>query len=253
MTFKELYDKLSRVHYPDVLRCSWDNDGIMCASKLDAEIKNVLIALDVTMDTVDYAVENGFDTIISHHPLVFRAQKALSPLSFTQNKLIKLIQNNVQVMSFHTRLDASQPGVNDALTDILDLGNIVIDESNGMGRIGEYSSEMSLEEFSKKVKNALGSPFVLYNGNRPVKRVYVIGGDGKDMIDSALEMHADTILTGRASYNTTIDAKDIGINIVEAGHFFTEHPVCKVIENDVLAICPNVKTEIYNSNSIKAV
>ena len=83
MTFKELYDKLSRVHYPDVLRCSWDNDGIMCASKLDAEIKNVLIALDVTMDTVDYAVENGFDTIISHHPLVFRAQKALSPLSLS--------------------------------------------------------------------------------------------------------------------------------------------------------------------------
>ena len=122
-----------------------------------------------------------------------------------------------------------------------------------MGRIGEFLSEISLDEFAEKVKEALGSPFVLYNGNKPVKRVYVIGGDGKDMIENAIKMQADTILTGRASYNTTIDANDIGLNIVEAGHFFTEHPVCKVIEKDVLAICPNIQTEIYNSNRIKCI
>ncbi len=253
MTFKELYDNLSKAHYQEAFRCDWDNDGMMCASNLDADVKKVLIALDVTMDTVDYAIKNGFDTIISHHPLVFRSQKSLIPLNYTQEKLIKLIKNDVQVMSFHTRLDASAPGVNDALAEILDLGNTMIDESNGMGRIGEYSKEISLDEFAKKVKTALGSPFVLYNGNKPVKRIYVIGGDGKDMIENAIKMQADTILTGRASYNTTIDAKDIGINIVEAGHFYTENPVCKVIEKDVLTICSSVKTEIFNSNSIKCV
>ena len=252
MTFKELYDKLSLL-YPKSLSCDWDNDGIMCANDLNVSVNKVLIALDVTMETVNYAINNGFDTIISHHPLVFRSQKSLSPLNFTQEKLIKLIKNDVRVMSFHTRLDAAKNGVNDALVKILGFDNFLVDESNNMGRICELSKEISLDEFAKKVKIALNSPFVLYNGNKAVKRVYLIGGDGKDLIDNAIFMNADTILTGRASYNTTIDAKDLGINIVEAGHFFTENPVCKSIEKDLLKICPSIKIEIFNSNSIKCI
>ena len=252
MKFKELYDKLS-VLYPKTLSCDWDNDGIMCTSNLDSAVKKVLIALDVTMETVDYAIINGFDTIISHHPLVFRSQKSLNPLNYTQEKLIKLIKNDISVMSFHTRLDAAENGVNDALVKILGFDNFLVDESNNMGRICEFSCELSLENFAKKVKDALNSPFVLYNGNKTVKKVYIIGGDGKDLIENAISMNADTILTGRASYNTTIDAKDLGINIVEAGHFFTENPVCKSIEKDLIKICPSLITEIYNSNAIKCV
>ena len=91
----------------------------------------------------------------------------------------------------------------------------------------------------------------MYNGNLSVKRVYLIGGDGKDLIENAINLNADTILTGRASYNTTIDAKDLGINIVEAGHFYTENPVCKSLEKEILEICPTIKTEIFDSNAIK--
>ncbi len=250
MTFIELYNKLSDT-YPEKYRCEWDNDGIMCADDLERQVNRVLIALDVTMDTIDYAIDNGYDTIISHHPLVFRSQKSLNPLNYTQEKLIKLVKNNVQVMSFHTRLDASNPGVNDALVELLKLKDVVIDESNKMGRVGELENETDLATFAENVKNALLSPFVLYNGKRPVKKVYVIGGDGKDMVENAIEFEADTILTGRASYNVTIDANDMNINIVEAGHFFTENPVCKLIEKDVLTICNTIETEIYNSSSIK--
>lgn len=251
MTFYELYDKLSRAFYPEQLRCNWDNDGIMCANDLNKEVKSVLITLDVTMDTVNYAIENGFDTIISHHPLVFRSQKSLTPLNYTQEKLIKLIKNDIRVMSFHTRLDAVKLGVNDELINVLDLGLVRIDESNGIGRLAECGHTMELSQFAQMVKERLNAPCVLYNGKQPVKLVYVVGGDGKDMIEDAINMRADTILTGRASYNTTIDANDMGLNIVEAGHFFTENPVCKVIERDVLSICSNIKTEIFNSNSIK--
>lgn len=253
MKFIELYNKLSNTFYPIQFKCDWDNDGIMCASNLDGEVKSVLIALDVTMDTINYAIENGFDTIISHHPLVFRSQKSLMPLNYTQEKLIKLIKNDVRVMSFHTRLDAVELGVNDELINVLNLGLVRIDESNGIGRLAECGQDMELAEFAKMVKKSLNAPFVLYNGKRPVKLVYVVGGDGKDMIEDAINMRADTILTGRASYNTIIDANDMNLNIVEAGHFFTENPVCRVIEKDVLSICPNIKTEIFNSNSIKFV
>ncbi len=252
MTFYELYKKLSEL-YPKELSCEWDNDGIMCVHNLEAEVKNVLIALDVTMDTVSYAIENGFDTIISHHPLVFHSQKSLTPLNYTQEKLIKLIQNNVKVMSFHTRLDAAKNGVNDTLAHIIGASRLEIDKLDPVGRIGYLENEIELLTFAENVKKALNTPFVLYNGTRTVKKVYIIGGDGKDLIENAISYGADTILTGRASYNTIIDANDMKLNIVEAGHFFTENPVCKVIEKDVLTICPSIKTEIFNSNSIKII
>ena len=209
--------------------------------------------MDITLDVVNYAIENGFDTIISHHPLVFRSQKSLVPTSFTQKKLIELIKNNVNVMSFHTRLDAASGGVNDVLCKALCLENVEIDSADPIGRIGYTTSVCQLSIFAQSVKERLSSPFVLYNGQNPVHKVYVVGGDGKDLIDNAIGSGCDTILTGRASYNTTIDAQDMGINIVEAGHFFTENPVCKALEEQILKIDDSIKTEIYYSNQIKCI
>ena len=250
MTFYELYNKLSN-KYPIELRCEWDNDGIMCSSNLNAQVKKILIALDVTMETVDYAIQNGFDTIISHHPLVFRSQKGLSPENYTQRKLIKLIKNDVNVMSFHTRLDAVSGGVNDVLSSLLELENITVDETDPIGRIGYLKAECTLDAFASTIKEKLKSPSVLYSGKNTVKKVYVVGGDGKDLIQNAISLGADTLITGRASYNTMIDACDMGINLIEAGHFFTENPVCNKLSNDVKAMDSSIEVEIFNSFNIK--
>ena len=40
MTFYELYKMLDE-RYPTSLRCEWDNDGIMCTSSLEKEVKSV--------------------------------------------------------------------------------------------------------------------------------------------------------------------------------------------------------------------
>ena len=250
MTFYELYNCLNKC-YSEELRCEWDNDGIMCSDNLERHVKRVLIALDVTMDTVRYACDNGFDTIISHHPLVFRSQKSLTPITYTQNKLITLVKGGVGVMSFHTRLDAALGGVNDVLASRLNLTGVFADPKDPIGRIGYTGTNLDLSEFSKSVKAALGAPFVLFSGKKAVNKVYVVGGDGKDLIENAIANGCDTIVTGRASYNTAIDAQDMGINIVEAGHFYTENPVCEALEAKIKELDGNIETEIFNSNNIK--
>lgn len=250
MTIKSLYDELSKL-YPENLRAEWDNDGIMCCDNLDKSVSKILVALDVTMDTVDYAIDNEFDLIISHHPLVFSSQKSLTPDKFTQRKLIKLIKNNISVFSFHTRLDAADGGVNDVLCNLLGLINIERDSIDPVGRIGFLNERIALSTFAENVKKTLNTPFVLYNGDRDAYKVYVVGGDGKDLINRAILLEADTLLTGRASYNTIIDAKDMGLNIIEAGHFFTENPVCQKIKNDILNIYPTAMVEFYNSYQLK--
>jgi putative NIF3 family GTP cyclohydrolase 1 type 2 len=118
------------------------------------------------------------------------------------------------------------------------------------GLFGETPEKISLSTFAENVKNAINSPLVLYSGANPVKKIYVVGGDGKDLIQNAISCGADTLLTGRASYNTMIDASDMGINIVEAGHFFTENLVCQKIRNDVLNFDSALNVELYNSFNI---
>lgn len=252
MNFYELYSELDK-RFPKSLSCDWDNDGIMCADDLTRSVKKVLVSLDVTSDTVEYAIAHGFDTIISHHPLVFHSQKAVSPLDYTQDKLIRLIKAGVGVMSFHTRLDAANGGVNDTLATIIDFSKIETDPMEPIGRICTLGLKTELSSFAEKVKNALGAPAVLFSGAREVSKVYVVGGDGKDMIPRAIECGADTLLTGRASYNTAIDAAEMKLNIVEAGHYFTENPVCYSLEKLILSIDPNISTKIYNSNRITVI
>ncbi|MBQ9703397.1 MAG: Nif3-like dinuclear metal center hexameric protein, partial [Clostridia bacterium] len=77
------------------------------------------------------------------------------------------------------------------------------------------------------------------------------GGDGKDMIPLAIANGADTLLTGRVSYNTMIDAYDMGLNIIEAGHFYTENPVCNTLESIILNIDNTLKIERIISTNIK--
>lgn len=252
MTFYELYNELDK-KFSKSLSCEWDNDGVMCMHTPNKQVKKVLISLDITEDVVDYAIQNGFDTIISHHPLVFKPQSSLTIENYTQRKLIKLVKADINVMSFHTRLDAAEGGVNDALCNALGFDSVAVDESDPIGRIAVLGKEYSLEEFSKFVKEKLCSPCVLFSGNKPVKKIYVCGGDGKDMIPAALFSGADTLLTGRASYNTMVDAPDMGLNIIEAGHFYTENPVCAALINIIYNIDRTIKTENYNSNNISII
>ena len=259
MKIKDLYMQLASL-FPASLSCDWDNDGLMCCADANREVTKILVALDVTDDTVAEAVNGGYDLIISHHPLIFKPLAALNESGNVSRKLMKLIQNDIAVMSFHTRLDAADGGVNDVLADTLALTDIVKfgDELTGeesIGRIGIASQapSQSLAEFAAFVKSALASPFVLYSGNLPVRKVAVVGGDGKDYIKCAKKLGADTYVTGRASYNVAAEAKEIGINIIEAGHFYTEDPVCKMLCNLLKMIAPEITAHHFNSNTIFAI
>ena len=252
MTFYELYKALD-ARFPRSLSCEWDNDGIMCSDDVNKPVKKVLISLDITDEVVKYAVKKGFDTIISHHPLVFKAQKSLCETEFVQRKLITLIKEDVRAMSFHTRLDAGSGGVNDTLANVLGFVSVGYDLKDPIGRVCELGEEVSLSSFAKKIKKALNVPFVKFIGDRPVRKVYVVGGDGKDFIANAIECGADTLLTGDTSYNSMLDADEMGLNVLEAGHYYTEQLVCHTIENLVKIFDDKIKTEIFNSNKVQIV
>ena len=226
MNAYEFYEKLNEL-YPESLSSPWDNDGIMASCGGATEIFRVLVALDATESAVNYAAENGFDVILTHHPLVFHKLGAVTPEDNVPRKIIYSLLNGVTVISLHTRLDAGEGGVNDCLADALGLSDVEAfgdDESPTLGRTGLLPQRMSARDFALFVKERLSCRAVRLSalGDETVERVAVVGGAGMDFASAAKAVGADVLVTGEAGYNDMIDSAENGLPVVEAGHYETE-------------------------------
>lgn len=253
MTVRKLYQLLNE-KIPTSLSCEWDNDGLMCCPDPEREVRRVLLALDVTEQTVAVAVAKNCDVILSHHPLIFKGLRAVNGEDPISKKTIELIKSRIAVMSFHTRLDALAGGVNDVLAEMLFLNDITPFGEEAIGRIGTLPAEMTAEEFAKLVKQRLGAPAVLLSdAGKKVHRVAVLGGNGSDDLFAALAAGADTYVSGELKYHQLTDAPEEGINLIEAGHFHTEFPVCQMLQALLCELDPTVETEIYDNYKIKTI
>ena len=253
MTVAEIYSKLCE-RIPESLREEWDNDGLMCSADDSQQVRRALVTLDVTEEVVDYAISNSFDLILSHHPLIFRPLKSVAEDNHVSRKVIKLIKNDVSVISLHTRADKVSGGVNDILSDIIGIKDPEPFGEGDLGRIGTLSEELSMEDFSYLVKGLLDCDGVkVGDACIPVQRVAVVGGDGKDYLSAAIKSGADTFVSGRIGYNVMAEAAEMGINLIEAGHYFTEQPVTSFFQTLLMRLDNDMYVEILNSNSIKLI
>ena len=253
MNVKELYQKFEE-EIPAELREPWDNDGIMCCPDGTSEVYRVLVTLDVTEEIVDYAIERGFDLIVSHHPLVFKPIASIDEENHIARKLIKLICSGISVFSFHTRADKLCGGVNDRLAEIIGMKDVTPFGDGDLGRVGNIEEAMDLQDFAYRVKQLCGSDIIRYaDAFNDVHRVALVGGDGKGYVKAAIEAGADTYISGRIGYNVMEEAAEMGINLIEAGHYFTEQHICEFFRELLIDFDPNLYIEISDSNMIRTI
>lgn len=252
----DLYKRLCEI-IPTSLSCAWDRDGLESCPEPEREVKKVLVALDVTNEVIDRAIETGADIIVSHHPLFFGGLGNINALTFDGGRAVKLARECIAVMSFHTRLDALKGGVNDTLAELIGLKNVEVIGDEGIARIGELEDEVDVRSFATALKDKLSvgedegeAHIAICPAGKGVKRVAVLGGSGGDDIKVAAANGADTYVTGELKYHERLSAQDFGVNLICAGHFFTEYPVCDFLKGRVEEICPDVTVEKYFSNKI---
>ena len=249
MTRREFYEALDR-RIPKSYSEEWDNDGALLLIDPEKKVEKILCTLDVSDEVIRYAEEKGFDLILSHHPLIFKGVKALDGETPTSRRVLALVSADIAAFSFHTRLDAMEGGINDALSSMLGLSEVApIDEGEGaLGRIGTLRAPMPLEDFCALVKKITDAPFVtVLKKTDAVSRVAVVGGEGKDLIGEATNAGADTYLSGSLGYHAMLDGE---INLIECGHYFSEKHAATLLSNEAKAISPDVKVEIYTPNSL---
>ena len=239
-TAGELYDVIERIA-PFSTQCEWDNSGLLVGSA-DSEVNRIGVVLDITVEAIEKARSLGIDTIVGHHPVIFRPISNI-PVG---SPVYLLIKYGMTAVCSHTPLDKSIGGVNDALAAKLGFTGAaplfsVGDEA--MVRAAEIP-ETDAVSLAKYVAQRLDTTVALADGGNRIKKVAFCGGAGRDFINASIDAGCDAYITGEIKHNEFIESKERGFTVIEAGHFATENPVVEAlaarlreeIENEVIVI-----------------
>ena len=232
---------------PTYMKEDWDKVGLNCGH-LNREVKSILVALDPFKAVCEEAVQMEADLLLTHHALLW-TPGFITDRDETGRNTLFLIENNIACINAHTNLDCAPGGVNDILAAKLGLNDIQVINPKGVdeqgrpyGLLRRGITELSdLQDFMTNVKNALGCEGLRYvDAGIPVRHVAVGGGGcGGELYKAALA-GCDTFVTSDIKYNQFWDAKALGINLIDAGHFHTENPVCVYLAQELRKAFPAV-------------
>lgn len=218
---------------PVFLKEDYDNVGIMVGDP-NQHVERVLLTLDCTSEVIEEAIQKKCNMIIAHHPLFFRKPKSIVKGELLGNKVFKLIKNDITLYACHTNLDSARRGINETIVNMLGFVSDKVIEPHdkydnkdcGIGRIIRLKDSITLNEVIKIVKNKLQvNNLRVAKGKETINTIAVINGSGQDLFNAAKSFGADCIITGDTTYHFVSDYKELGVSIIDAGHFGTEFTV----------------------------
>jgi dinuclear metal center YbgI/SA1388 family protein len=106
--------------YPPALAADWDAVGLVCGDPAEP-VSSVLFAVDPVPETVEEAVADGAQLLVTHHPLLLRGVHGVGADTPKGALLHRLIRAGTALFTAHTNADAADPGVSDALAAALGL------------------------------------------------------------------------------------------------------------------------------------
>lgn len=233
---------------PQSKKESWDNVGLLCGRR-DKQVTTILVALDPFEDVAEEAVKLGADLIVTHHPLIFHPLYSLTDDTAIGRTAATLLRHDVAAFSAHTNLDIAPQGVGACLAAALGLEDISVIEPIektadgvwGLLRMGTVAPQ-PLETFLLHVKQRLHAPVLRYApATEEVHRIAVGGGACADEWKSAFAAGCDAFVTADARYNDFWDARDAGLTLIDAGHFYTENPVCTYLQQILQEAFPEIR------------
>ena len=241
---------------PRSMKMDWDNVGLLCGSRR-TEVSKVLVALDPFEGVCEEAAAWGTDLIVTHHPLIFQALKSVTDETPIGRSIQLLCREGISAINAHTNLDCAPGGVNDRLATALGLEGIQVIDPMGVDENGQEwgllrkgtVTEQTLADFLPTVKTALGCEGLRYvDGGKPVRNVAVGGGACASELMDAYRTGCDTFVTSDVKYNQFWDAKDLGMNLIDAGHFCTENPVTACLAEKIAAAFPEIQVKISETH-----
>lgn len=239
---QDVYEVLCQLAPPE-LQTSFDNAGFL-VGHVDRKVDTVLLALDITDEVADEAKALGAQLIVSHHPVIFHPLKSVTAEG-EGALVLKLIEAGIGAICMHTNLDIAAGGVNDVLLSLLGAEEAGALDADGCGRIGTLRQDMPLSAFLSICKERLQVNALRYvDGGRGVRKLAVMGGSGGSALRDAIEKGCDTYVTSDIKYHQFLEAKQLGINLIDADHFCTENPVVPILAEKLQQAFPELRIAI---------
>ena len=258
MKIKEVLNALERFA-PLPLQESWDNAGLQLGLT-ETEVSGALLCLDVNERIVDEAIAKGCNLIVSHHPLLFRSLKQISCENDVQRSVMKVIKNDICVVSMHTNMDNAVGGVNFKIAEKMGANvcrQTLVSPSGDEGGavkvpmvVAELPEPMAARDFVQMVKERFGVACAMCNEllERPVRKVAICGGAGDFMLPEAVAKGADAFITGEMHYHVFFGYEQ-QIQICVIGHYQSEQYTSEVFREIINKECPGVPTFIAETNT----
>ncbi len=232
MLLRELCQTLNEIA-PVRLAESWDNVGLLVGDE-SASVERVMTCLTITDASLDEAIAERADLIISHHPIPFKPLPRITSHSTTGRLLLKAIRSNLAIYSPHTAWDNAFHGINRQLATMLALQSPtpltpaadpeLAKQGLGTGIYGKLSRRFTLEELVQKLELSLPAirPRATHPLQQSISNIGIVCGSGGSMVGLAAQRGCDAFLTGEATYHQCLEAEALGVAMVMIGHFASE-------------------------------
>ena len=237
---------------PFQLAESWDNVGLLIGNP-EQHVTGVIAGLDPTNELIDEAINSNCNTIITHHPIIFKPLASINTGTPEGKLLQKILSHNIAVIGCHTNFDSAEEGVSDVLGQRLGLTNLApliaplgAPTGTGLGRIGSYEAGLTAAAFTKRLLAALELEGVQVTGPIPevITTVAVCGGSGSDFAKTAFQQGADVYISAEIKHSTAIWARENEFCIIDGTHYATEKPAVALLVKRLLQAN---KTEGWNT------
>jgi dinuclear metal center YbgI/SA1388 family protein len=202
-------------------------NGLQLANRRD--VRRIATAVDFSSHTVREAIRADAQMLLVHHGMFWSGVQPLTGAVY--ERLSELITNDVAVYSSHLPLDVHpELGNNVLLSHELELepsSGFAPYKNVAVGLSGECDlSTATLIARVRDFASRAGAHVVTtpYAAEQRTRRWAICtgAGAGSETVREAAERNIDTMIVGEGPHHTAVQARDLGITIIYAGHYATE-------------------------------
>ena len=215
------------------IRSTVDPSGIKEDSLNDIQVENtgeitkIAVAVDACLATIEGAAKAGAQVLLVHHGLYWGKQLPVTGKKQNHyNRVKALIKNNIGLIASHLPLDAhNEYGNNIILAKMIGLKNpepFALYCDNFIGFKGKLEKPLAIQEIVERLGITMKDVRYLAFGNKEIETVGIVSGGGVACIHDAIDEGLDLFITGEGKNSTYHNALEGNINVLLAGHYYTE-------------------------------
>jgi dinuclear metal center YbgI/SA1388 family protein len=215
--FLDGYFRINAVRDPYLL------NGLLVEGK--PEVKKILLAVDSSQETFEYAAEEKFDIVIVHHGMFSTNSEPVTGVM--KNRIKILLDNGISLYGAHIPLDI-HPEISNAVQffrkmDMAIKKPFYMYGDSPLGYIGELAKEEDLNKFADRVNKVLNAHCKVFPlGKAKVKSIAFSSGASGHLVNEAVKSKVDVFIGGDARLAEYLVAKEAKLNLIDAGHHATE-------------------------------